>query len=241
MPKVNAESDTLFHNIGEVVGSSLTEQDIKELECNGGKYYTTLFEKILINIYLVLIDAHTIKLSKVDGKLEAAISLYKVNEEILHVVSIEFLKEYLYKVSNVVVDEKKTFVRQIKRRRTLNIGGANFTKDPDSTYYYAKTKISEATSQILLRLYCLAEVAAYNYTYYQKYNTFFEYGMKFKKIEKKTYIFDLLTTTPDSHVANYVCGRRNKHEDSFVWARDGSDETDTTDESANDSSSSDSD
>lgn len=217
MPKIDASSDTLVQRINEIVGASMSEEQLRELEYNGAEatYYSEVFEKILFNMYMMMINVVDLQnIFRVETKLDAAISLYMINDELAHVFSVEYLKEFLFKVEKVCVEERKMYVRQVTRNRTLStFNGATNSSEPCSLN---KTKLTPAVSKLLVRLHCLADLAAYNYSYYMQYKTFFEIGTPYKKISKKLFLFDLLSTSPNPSIANYVQGKKHKKLDCFT-------------------------
>lgn len=211
MPKIDTDQDTLTTHINEVVGKSITNDQISDLENNHSRSYTDTCETVLLNMYMVMIDAYDIKVKKVEPRLESAISLFKIDDDLVHVLSISYVKEFLSKIPTFSISEKKAFVHKIKRCRTLKT-----FSDTANNYYYSSANINSDVSKLLLRLYTLADSAVYNYLYYEKFKNFFEIGMPYIKISHRPFLFDLITTQPSSTIANYVQGKKDKNVECFI-------------------------
>ncbi len=216
MPKINCSEETLVSLINDTISSCVSDNLVQMLE-NDPEEWRFEYALIFRNMYMTLIDYPTITTGFVEQKFSKPVILIKTNadnvDNIIHIISIGHIKDVFTTLPNFQVNALAEPFSM-----NLNSFGANNGRDKskpldvcfrtkDSSAYDRKA-LSVGLSKKLLRLYSLADSAAYYFQYYQTQKE--PYSGKYVPIPKTFHLPELITSYPDSKIERFLGVRCNQ-------------------------------
>lgn len=196
--KTNPCNDTLIELIATALGRCLTDNDINSMSKNPSLWLSDIHPKIILALYCHMIGADRISVTCINEKLIEPITLYKgPKNKLIHCLSLDYCQTLFQLEPMFKVENAKQVLLTFNYPEIITIG------DSDQVGY-AKYTLSRPLTVKLLLLYTIANHAAYHYCLFKAYKTLDYTHSDMRTISKEFFLHQLITSTKDSKIANYV-------------------------------------
>ncbi|QLI62395.1 HgNV_033 [Dikerogammarus haemobaphes nudivirus] len=215
--------DTFESYVQNIITSSLPASTFQKLNANPHEW-DDAYIKFLLNVYAHLIEVQYFDVSFVDTILIEPIVLYvnassKISENpmITHTISKLLIKKFIGTINNYSVECNKNRIEftppQVFTRSTVDY---TLQEEP---------KLSSSLTNILIRLYLIAEHAAYHYfRFIESKNCDYKHEFITEKFTTKrpTQFYQLITPTPNKKYSRFTTPHQiirrddSEHSDGYI-------------------------